>query len=103
MNAWAAATYLVKRGVPSALAHEQIGRAVQLCLDKGCGLEGLSLEELRSLNAVFDTEFYACLNLEPVLAIHNVAGGTAPSRVRQAILSAKQRVEAIREEIHALA
>ena len=30
MNAWAAATYLVKRGVPFALAHEQIGKAVQI-------------------------------------------------------------------------
>ena len=29
MNAWAAATYLVKRGVPSRLAHERIGKAVQ--------------------------------------------------------------------------
>jgi len=101
MNAWAAATYLVQRGVPSTLAHEQIGRAVQLCLDKNCGLEGLSLEELRSLNPVFDTDFYACLQLESVLAIHDVAGGTAPSRVRQAISDAKHRLEAIREEIHA--
>jgi len=101
MNAWAAATYLVQRGVPSALAHEQIGRAVQLCLDKNCGLEGLSLEELRSLNPVFDTDFYACLRLESVLAIHDVAGGTAPSRVRQAISDATHRLEAIREEIHA--
>jgi argininosuccinate lyase len=103
MNAWAAATYLVHRGVPSALAHEQIGKAVQLCLAKGCGLKDLSLEELRSFNTVFDADFYACLELESVLAIHDVIGGTAPSRVRQAILSAKQRVEAIREEIHALA
>jgi argininosuccinate lyase len=101
MNAWAAATYLVQRGVPSTLAHEQIGRAVQLCLDKNCGLEGLSLQELRSLNPVFDTDFYACLRLESVLAIHDVAGGTAPSRVRQAISDAKHRLEAIREEIHA--
>jgi argininosuccinate lyase len=101
MNAWAAATYLVRRGVPSARAHEQIGRAIQLCLDKGCGLDGLSLEELRSLNIAFDTDFYACLNLESVLAIHDVAGGTAPSRVRQAILQAKHSIESLREEAHA--
>ncbi len=29
MNAWAGATYLVRRGVPFRLAHEQIGKAVQ--------------------------------------------------------------------------
>jgi len=102
-NAWAAATYLVHRGVASARAHEQIGMAVQLCLEKGCGLDGLSLEELRSFNPVFDKDFYACLRLDSVLAIHDVAGGTAPGRVRQAIRDAKCRVEAIREEIHATA
>jgi argininosuccinate lyase len=103
VNAWAAATYLVHRGVPSALAHEQIGLAVRLCLEKGCGLDGLSLEELRSLNPIFDTDFYACLQLDSVLAIHDVAGGTAPNRVRQAILHAKQKIETIREGSHATA
>jgi len=100
MNAWAAATYLVHRGVPSAQAHELIGKAVQLSLEKGCGLDGLPLEELRKLNPAFDADFHACLSLDSVLAIHDVAGGTAPERVRQAIVHAKQRVEAIREKIH---
>ncbi len=50
MNAFAAATYLVNRGVPFRLAHEQIGKAVQLALDKSCELQDLSLEELRKLN-----------------------------------------------------
>src|SRR5258707_14073006 len=31
MNAWAAATYLVNRGVPSRMAHEQVGKAAKLC------------------------------------------------------------------------
>jgi len=101
MNAWAAATHLVQRGVPSALAHEQVGKAVQFCIKKGCGLDGLSLEELRSFNPVFNADVYACLQLESVLAIHDVAGGTAPARVRQAILDAKQEIDAIREEAHA--
>src|SRR5207245_9841846 len=34
MNAWAAATYLVNRGVPSRLAHERIGKAVHMCLER---------------------------------------------------------------------
>jgi argininosuccinate lyase len=53
-NAWAAATYLVKRGVPSRLAHERIGKAVQLCLEKNCELQDLTLEELRALDPAFD-------------------------------------------------
>jgi len=101
MNAWAAATYLVQRGVPFRLAHEHIGKAVQLCLEKTCELQDLSLEELRSVNAKFDQDFYACLKLESVLAIHDVPGGTAPARVRQAMVDARQRIELIREDAHA--
>jgi argininosuccinate lyase len=101
MNAWAAATYLVRRGVPFRLAHEQIGKAVQMCLEKHCELQDLSLEELHSVNSQFDHDFYACLKLESVLALHDVQGGTAPARVRQAMVDARQKIESIREGIHA--
>jgi argininosuccinate lyase len=101
MNAWAAATYLVQRGIPFRLAHEQIGKAVQMCLEKRCELQDLSLEELRSVNVEFDQDFYGCLKLESVLAIHDVPGGTAPARVRQAMADAQQRIETIREDAHA--
>jgi argininosuccinate lyase len=101
MNAWAAATYLVQRGVPFRLAHEQVGKAVQLCLEKHCELADLSLEDLRSLNSAFNQDFYACLTLQAVLAIHDVPGGTAPSRVRQAISDAKAKLDSIRGGIHA--
>jgi argininosuccinate lyase len=103
MNAFAAATYLVNKGVPFRLAHEQVGRAVQMCLEKGCELDGLSLEELRKLNPVFDQDFHSCLTVESVLAIHDVPGGTAPARVRQAISEAKQKIESLREVAHARA
>ena len=49
MNAMAAATYLVRRGVPFRRAHEHIGQAVQYCLEKGCELEDLSLERIAAL------------------------------------------------------
>jgi argininosuccinate lyase len=101
VNSWAAATYLVQRGVPFRLAHEQIGKAVQMSLEKQCELQDLSLEELRSVNLKFDHDFYACLKLESVLAIHDVPGGTAPARVKQAMADARQRIDSIREDVHA--
>jgi argininosuccinate lyase len=101
MNAWGAATYLVKRGIPSRIAHEQIGKAVKLCLEKQCGLQDLSLEELRALNPVFDQDFHDCLKLTSVLAIHDVVGGTAPARVGQGIGTARKKIESLREEVHA--
>ena len=99
MNAWAAATYLVNRGVPSRIAHEQIGKAVKLCLEKQCELQDLALEELRALNSAFDEGFYECVKPAAVLAIHDVVGGTAPARVRQGIAAARHKIESLREEV----
>ena len=101
MNAWAAATYLVARGVPSRIAHEQIGKAVKLCVKKNCELEDLTLEELRDLNPAFDESFRDCLKPAAVLAIHDVVGGTAPARVQKAIVAAKKKIQGLREEVHA--
>lgn len=101
MNAWAAATYLVKRGVPSRLAHERIGKAVQICLERNCDLKDLSLQELQSLSPAFGEDFKETLTLPAVLAAHDVAGGTAPGRVRQAIGAARKKIQSLREEVHA--
>jgi argininosuccinate lyase len=101
MNAWAAATYLVQRGVPSRISHERIGKAVQICIEKNCELHDLSLEELKALSPAFDQDFYESLKLSSVLAIHDVPGGTAPARVRQAISVTRKRIDSLREEVHA--
>ena len=101
MNAWGAATYLVNRGVPSRLAHERIGKAVQMCLERNCELKDLSLNDLQSLSPAFGQDFYESLKLDAVLAIHDVVGGTAPVRVRQAISTTKKKIAALREEVHA--
>jgi len=101
MNAWAAATYLVRRGVPFRLAHEQIGKAVQTCIERKRELADLTLEELRQVNPIIDQDFYSCLDLQSVLEIHDVPGGTAPARVRQALAEARRKVEHMREEAHA--
>ena len=100
MNAWAAATYLVNRGVPSRLAHEQIGKAVKLCVDKNCELQDLTLHDLRTLNPIFDESFRDCLQPSSVLAIHDVVGGTAPARVRQGIAAARKKIDSLREEVN---
>ncbi|MEP6643978.1 MAG: argininosuccinate lyase, partial [Acidobacteriaceae bacterium] len=101
MNAWAAATYLVRRGVPFRQAHGNIGKAVQLCLERGCELQDLALTELRHFNLAFEEDIYEHLSLKSVLDIHDVPGGTAPTRVRQALADARQKVNSILEKSHA--
>jgi len=101
LNAWAASTYLVRKGVPFRQAHEQIGKAVQLCLEKNCELCDLSAAELQEINPLFGPDFKAALTLQAVLDVHDVLGGTAPARVRQATAAARTRSAALREGVHA--
>jgi argininosuccinate lyase len=90
MNALAGAAFLVRNGVPFRTAHEKIGKAVQLCVQKGCELEQLSGEEFASCGITADAQFYDALQLQQVLAIHDVPGGTAPSQVRAALKQVKE-------------
>ena len=101
MNAWAAATYLVERGVPSRLAHEAVGKAVKLCLERECELQDLGLADLQQISPAFDQGVYQSLKLEAVLSIHEVEGGTARKAVEQAIQRAEQRIAHLRGEVHA--
>ena len=101
MNAWAAATYLVDRGVPSRLSHEAVGKAVKLCIERGCELPDLPIADLQEIHPAFGEDLYKALTLEAVLAIHNVAGGTARAQVKQAIQQAEQRISLVRGEVHA--
>jgi len=89
MNAQAAAAHLVRQGIPFRRAHEQIGKTVRLCVEQSCELEQLSKEDYALCGIDADEPFYKALALDEVLAVHNVPGGTAPARVREALQTAK--------------
>jgi argininosuccinate lyase len=99
MNAMAAATYLSRKGVPFRQAHEIVAHAVQKCVQQGCELEQLSLDELREFSPAFDSDIYENLKVENVLACHDVSGGTAPHRVQQALRAAREKL-ALMQEAH---
>ncbi len=103
MDAMAAATYLSRKGVPFRRAHELVGSAVRLCLEKHCELRDLSLVELQAISPEFDSDFYASLTLDAVLDCHMVVGGTARTQVAQALRHAEERVTALKESTHARA
>jgi argininosuccinate lyase len=74
LNAMAAATYLVHKGVPFRKAHEKIGNAVRYSLEKGCELGDLSVEELQQFGAEFAEDFFAAVTLEATIDCHDVIG-----------------------------
>jgi argininosuccinate lyase len=93
MNAMAAATYLVGKGVPFRRAHEIIGRAVRLGMEQGMELHEMAIADLRSISEAFGDDFYASVTLEAVLDCHDVTGGTARHKVAGALDAMEQRVK----------
>jgi argininosuccinate lyase len=95
LNAMAAATYLVHKGVPFRTAHEKIGNAVRYALEKGVELGDLSLDELRAFGPEFAEDFFVAVTLNATLDCHDVTGGTARERVRAALDAAEKRIAAL--------
>jgi argininosuccinate lyase len=94
LNAMAAATYLVHKGVPFRKAHEKIGLAVRYGLEKGCELDGLTLEELQQFGPEFGADFFSSVTLDATVNCHDVIGGTAAARVSEALAAQKTRLSA---------
>jgi argininosuccinate lyase len=102
LNAMAAATYLVYKGVSFRAAHEKIGHVVRFAIGKGVELNALTLDELRQFGEEFDEDFFAAVSLAATLDCHNVTGGTARERVREVLAAAPKRIDALsREAAHA--
>jgi len=107
LNAMAAATYLVHKGVPFRTAHEKVGHAVRFAMEKGVELGALTLDELRQFGAEFEEDFFDAVTLTATLDCHNVTGGTARERVHQALAAAYERITGLgtytstQEVIHA--
>jgi argininosuccinate lyase len=101
MNALTLAALLVRRGVLFRQAHEKVGQAVRLGLKKSCELEQLSKEDYAQCGISADDELYHALSLDEVLAIHDVAGGTAPLRVRAALAAVKEKLSIYAGVAHA--
>jgi argininosuccinate lyase len=106
LNAMAAATYLVHKGIPFRTAHEKIGNAVRFAIQEGVELRDLTINELRAFGPEFDEDFFAAITLNATLDCHDVIGGTARDRVHQALSEVSERIAAIvstgkKEGVHA--
>ena len=84
-----AADYLTRRGIPFREAHRIAGQAVAQAIAAGKPLEELSLAEWQRLSPVADAGLFEHLTLESAIKARAVLGGTARSRVEEAIERAK--------------
>lgn len=95
LNAMTAATYLVHKGVPFRKAHEKIGNAVRFALEKGIELNDLHYDDLRQFGEEFGPDFYDAITLQAALDCHDVIGGTARHRVREALAETEQQIQSV--------
>ncbi|THG07294.1 hypothetical protein TEA_001884 [Camellia sinensis var. sinensis] len=78
LDATTLADYL---GIPFRTSHDIVGRSVALCVSKNCQLQDLSLEELRSINPVFDKDVYGFLGVENAIKKFCSYGSTGAEQV----------------------
>jgi argininosuccinate lyase len=88
------ADHLAKRGVPFREAHEVVGKIVRDRLAQERDLGDLTLDELRRYHRSFEASAVEEARPEHSLASRASPGGTAPERVREALVEV---TEALRE------
>jgi len=86
------AEYLVRLNVPFRDAHEIVGETVHYAIEQAKPLSELGLKELQSFGPMIQNDVYDVLTLEGSVSARNHIGGTAPERVREALNTAKQRL-----------
>ena len=92
-NATELADYLSDKGIPFRQAHEIVGKLVLTCVQQGCFLVDLPLDEYKKANPLFEEDIYTVL--DPVTAVkrRNSAGGTGFAQVLAAIEKAKTIIQ----------
>ena len=89
-NATDMADYLAKKGVPFREAHEIVGNAVHHCIEKGCVLLDLSVEDFKAISHHFDADILDAISIEACVAGRNNYSGTAPECVERQRNNGKQ-------------
>ena len=90
-NATELADYLVSKGVPFRDSHHIVGETVVYAIEKGKGLEDLTIPEFRQFSEVVGDDVYEILSLQSCLDKRCAKGGVSPLRVAEAIAEAKTR------------
>lgn len=93
------ADWLVREAdIPFRDAHHITGQIVALAEQKGCGLEGLTIEDFKFVDQRIDSRIHKVLTVEASVAARASYGGTAPANV---LAQAARWKSALTGETHA--
>jgi argininosuccinate lyase len=93
LNATNLADHLVQKGIPFRTAHDAVGKLVLLAVKEGKELDGLSLDQMRSIVPGVDASVFEALSLAQTLNTKSVAGGTGPTQVAEALDKARRSLD----------
>jgi argininosuccinate lyase len=92
MTATDLADYLVLKDVPFREAHGIVGRIVGHCIDKGCELVDLTVQEMQEFSPVIGKDVYEVISVDGSVQSRISTGGTSMQRVEEALGSAEKQV-----------
>lgn len=95
-NATDAADYLVNKGVPFRDAHGIIGQLVLFCIEKNKAIDELSIEELKSISDVFETDVYDAISLETCVSKRLTIGAPGPKAMEEVLKIYKEFLDSIK-------
>jgi argininosuccinate lyase len=84
-NATDLADYLVKKGIAFRDAHEIVGKIVFSCIQRGIGLEDMTLEEYKVVSQLIDKDVFKAISLDECVNKRDIIGGPAEETVLKAI------------------
>ena len=79
-------------GLPFRQAHHITGSLVAMAEKKGGDLDGLTLEEMQTIEPLITDDVFNVLSVDKSVASRVSFGGTAPSEVLKQVESAKKRI-----------
>jgi argininosuccinate lyase len=86
------ADYLVRKGMPFRDAHQAVAALVEYAQPAGKPLGDLTLEEYRRFSPLFGEDVLG-IDVRMSIESRDVPGGTATSRVREALEEARERLK----------
>lgn len=92
-NATDAADYLVGKGVPFRDAHSIIGKLVLYCIDKGCPIDALTIEEFKNISEAFEEDIYDAVSLKTCVEKRLTVGAPGAEAMRKVIQAEKKYLE----------
>jgi argininosuccinate lyase len=92
MTATDLADYLVLKDVPFREAHGIVGRIVGHCIDKGCELVDLTVQEMQDFSPAIDKDVYEVISIDGSVQSRISTGGTSLQRVEEALSAAEKQV-----------